>query len=384
MAISLLDLPNEILLYIARFLPDQEDVSDFSRTNRHLHAVIDSYLYQYNVRYDNAYALTFGAYKGRRAVVEKALAAKPPDINAPPYRQLTRSWTSHNALCNAIKGQHSDLVELLLDHGSSPHHGCRARLTPLMMAAQYGNVESMRMLIERGASVHDRNSLNQDALYFAAARGEVGFIRLLLKHGAVINPAGENAETPLHLVAKRGDSASVRVLLRHGADVTAIDAGGRTPLCAAARSGDVPCVELLLRCGADYQLSTDTGRMALFDAVSCGKAEVARLFLDRGVPLECKEELMNTTTQAGYLVCLDIVLCHGGDVDCRNPYQETPLLLAVRYGRIELVERLLDAGADIHALDFKGQSPLSLARANVDKRLEHILLRRGQCRSTYV
>lgn len=61
-----------------------------------------------------------------------------------------------------------------------------------------------------------------------------------------------------------------------------------------ARSESVPCVELLLRSGAKDQLSTAKGRMALYDAVRCGRIETAQLFLDQGVILERKEDLMHT------------------------------------------------------------------------------------------
>ncbi|KAI9043104.1 ankyrin repeat domain-containing protein [Aspergillus affinis] len=383
MTVTLLDLPNELLLYIARFLPSQEDVSYLCCANRLLHAVLDSYLYHFNVHHDNAFALTFGAHVGCRTVVVKCLAAKPPNIDAPPYRLPGRSrgWPSRNALCNAIIRQHTDLVELLLAHGASPHHGWRGKVTPLMMAAKYGNIESMRMLIERGADAHAKDGLQQTALYYAAARGGVEFIRFLLEQGAEVNVAGENGKTPFLLAAGAGDLASMEVLLDHGVDIAAIDASGRNALCAAAKSGQVPCVQSLLDRGAECQLSTDMGRTALFDAVHYGQAEVAQLLLDRGVILERKEELMHATARSGYLACLEILLRHGVDVDCKTQNQETPLLLAVRFGHSNVVEHLVGVGADINSPELKGQTPMSLAHARVDKRIE--LLLRGetiQCR----
>lgn len=383
MAVTLLDLPNELLLHIARFLPNQEDVSDLSRANRLLHTVLDSYLYRYNVHHDNAFALSFGAYVGCRTVVEKCLAAKPPNIDAPPHclPGRSRGWPSHNALCNAITRQHTDLVELLLAHGASPHHGWGGKVTPLMMAAKHGNIESMIMLIERGADVHAKDGLQQTALYYAAARGGVEFIRFLLEQGAEVNIAGENGNIPFLLAARSGDLASMHVLLDYGADISMIDASGRNALCATAMSGQVSCLQYLLDHGAECQLPTDMGRTALFDAVYYGQAEVAQFLLDRGVILERKEELMHATAQSGHLACLIILLRHGVEVDCKTQRQETPLLLAVRFGHLNVVEHLVGVGADINSSDLKGQTPLSLAHARVDNRIELLLLgKKIQCR----
>ena len=92
-------------------------------------------------------------------------------------------------------------VAQLLEAGASPDEGDRFGFTPLMLAARYGQKESMTKLLEAGASLEattlDRaTDINEalevrqariggkTALYFAALGGDAGTVQLLLDRGA--------------------------------------------------------------------------------------------------------------------------------------------------------------------------------------------------------
>jgi hypothetical protein len=57
-------------------------------------------------------------------------------------------------------------------------------------------------------------------------------------------------------------------------------------------------------------------------------------------------------------------------VDFRNPFDQTPLMVAARMGHVELVERLLDLGADTALVDGNGMNAFQIAldRACADAR----------------
>ncbi|KAH8992307.1 ankyrin repeat protein [Lactarius hatsudake] len=57
----------------------------------------------------------------------------------------------------------------------------------------------------------------------------------------------------------------------------------------------------------------------------------------------------------------DVVEClldHGADVNLQDDFQNTPLTLAARCWHMDVVQVLLEHGADVHSRDRLGQTPL--------------------------
>jgi ankyrin repeat protein len=90
--------------------------------------------------------LLFAALRGRQDWVEKLLTKGVP-VNRP-------GWT---ALHYAASGSGTNVVKLLLDRGASIDARSPTNMTPLMMAARYGALDSAVLLFERGANAQLRN-----------------------------------------------------------------------------------------------------------------------------------------------------------------------------------------------------------------------------------
>ncbi|MCZ6447304.1 MAG: ankyrin repeat domain-containing protein [Alphaproteobacteria bacterium] len=61
---------------------------------------------------------------------------------------------------------------------------------------------------------------------------------------------------------------------------------------------------------------------------------------------------------------LDAVLADGGDVNARDKFSQTALMLAARHGRADTVQRLIGAGADLDVTAKYGLSATMLAVVN--------------------
>src|SRR6266481_9175697 len=110
--------------------------------------------------------------------------------------------------------------------------------TPLMHAAAFGNLNTLKLMIDAGADVRARNNMDATALLWAAADPEKA--RLLIERGADVTAASRQGRTPLMVAAARkGGTAIVELLLSKGADVHAKDRLGDTALTLAARAGDL-------------------------------------------------------------------------------------------------------------------------------------------------
>ena len=97
-----------------------------------------------------------------------------------------------------------------------------------------------------------------------------------------------------------------------------------TPLTDAAKTGDFKAVQALLAKGADPELGDTEGKNALHWAAGEGHREIVAYLLDHHAALNAQD----------------------------GKFQETPLVEAAQFGRLEVVKLLLERGA---ALELKGK-----------------------------
>jgi len=118
----------------------------------------------------------------------------------------------------------------LIEHKDSS--GC----TPLLIAAQYGQVESVAYLIQKGAVLHAVDNSSDTATHWAAYKGSAAVLGLLSFYDTQpLQKPDQYGQTPLHLAALRGNTESCRYILQHVSPNQARellhlkDKNGRTP-----------------------------------------------------------------------------------------------------------------------------------------------------------
>ena len=299
-------------------------------------------------------------------------------------------------------------------HGSSPHTDPENQVSALMYAAKGGHTEVASILVAAGAKVNAESYYDETALVFAAANGHAETVRKLLELGADLNANAEamrqyeaslgigGGGTALvyalrnkHIDAARvlvneyvlrkefvadGDAVFTYALLardyniiRALADHKGIDsrkpsyliiaAQGSTPeilqflrsrqgspdvpatalepevVTSAARSGDLAKVKLLIEGGANLNARDRNGHNALYYAVYQGATDVASYLIDKGIEIN-----VVGNTSFGW--------ADMGD---------TALAMAIQKGNVEVVRRLLAAGADVNIKRSSGKSALQVA-----------------------
>lgn len=131
----------------------------------------------------------------------------------------------------------------------NPNHP--KNFTPLLAAAQAGQIAAVRMLAERGADVTARDKGSKTALHHLAFsdRGLVDVYevtRILIKKGADVNAVDKHKETPLHKAADGNCAVWVRVLLTLGASPNVKNDTNKTPLEWTIEREDCPKARALL------------------------------------------------------------------------------------------------------------------------------------------
>ena len=187
----------------------------------------------------------------------------------------------------------------------------------------------------------------------------------------------------LHKAAARGDTASIRELLEAGADVDERDGDGRTPVMTATRGNNVDAVRVLIEAGADIDIRDDRLDNPFLYAGAEGLLDILRLCIAAGADPALTNRFGGTAlipaSERGHVEVVRELLTNSDvDVDHINNLGWTALLEAIvlSNGDVrhqQVVQLLVDHGADIFIADKDGVTPLEHARSRGFIEIERIL-----------
>ena len=344
----------------------------------------------------------------------KLMIARGADVNV---KETQREQT---ALMLAVAGKHSEVVRVLVDYGADVN--ARSRIstldtpvrsptyfpdvhfptttggfTPLLFAAQQGDIESARILLEAGANVNYATSEDGSALVVAAASGHEKLALFLLEHDADPDAKDGYGLTALHWAIQEGLHAIsgaglsptdrlwwhpnmpklVKGLLAHGADSNAriekdfapydyppvgrnignklpqISLVGVTPFLLAAAVADLNLMRVLVEGKADPRLATGQNTTPLMVSAGLGRERPRR----RGGGYD------PAGGGKSFLEAAKLIMNLGGaDVNAAERHGKRTAVHAATYmGSVKMIQFLGENGADLEAKDKYGQTPMTIA-----------------------
>ena len=194
-------------------------------------------------------------------------------------RKVTKTVSS-TPLCEAARGGHIEVVELLLEYGAKTGVLGEDSSTPLHLAASKGHTAVVKLLLDKGANSNCVNEREETPLYKAAVGGYVQVVKLLLDRGADIQMTDKWKNTPLHLAARFGHKEVAKLLLDRGAQTNSIyNSLASTPLHEAAICGQKDIVKMLLDEGADPKIRDFSGKTPLFRARLSGRLDIVDILM---------------------------------------------------------------------------------------------------------
>jgi ankyrin repeat protein len=217
----------------------------------------------------------------------------------------------------------------------------------LLEAASTGELADLQSALDAGADIEARTPDGQSALLLASSRGgKREMCEYLLDRGADILAPSNDGETPLHGFAAEGWNDLALKAIDAGSDVNAAGFEHATPLAYATAKLQLGTVDLLLQHGAN--------------------------------PFSARDEAtvqMNIDTAA----LLDTALASGLSIDARASTGATMLMHAFGEDNddADLCEAFIARGADIDAVDDRGQPALAYAAACGATRCFGLLLAAG-------
>uniref|UniRef100_A0ABD2WBG2 Uncharacterized protein n=1 Tax=Trichogramma kaykai TaxID=54128 RepID=A0ABD2WBG2_9HYME len=222
-------------------------------------------------------------------------------------------------------------------------------LTHFHVACEFGFDDVVKKFLELG---QDPNCLSQESvdidppLNMALANHHDTVARLLLESGANPNLANLNGWTPLHIICKRSENLSdydddyAEIFFKINDDVNqtvqinAQDKSGNTPLHMALEYGLVVTSETLLRRGADPNITNAEGLTPLH--------------------VICKRDYNDDLVEAFFKI--NDELQQTVQVDVKDEMGRTPLQYATSNILPNVIEFLLDHGADLSGFVFPSEN----------------------------
>ena len=243
-------------------------------------------------------------------------------------------------------------------------------LPPLVRATKNGDRDALRALLKQGAHVNEAEGDGSTALHWASYRDDVESADLLIRAGAKVNAANDLGATPLWTACLNGSAAMVRRLLEAGANPNAALLRGETPVMVASRSGNPEVVEQLLAKGGKVNARAARGQTALMWAVAQKHPDVVKVLLARGADVHARSEVWSQVMAVPPHGLLEYnrAIPHGGD---------TALMFAARVGDLASAKLLVAAGANVNDADAWGVSATVLAAHSGYGELVEFLLEKG-------
>ncbi|MGI9404647.1 MAG: ankyrin repeat domain-containing protein [Hyphomicrobium sp.] len=249
----------------------------------------------------------------------------------------------NRVLFSATRRGCEDLAKRLLAEGASLQARDRSGAMPLSRAAEEGWIALVTLFLDRGAPINSRDVYGSTALFRAAEADRLEIVRMLLDRGADVHIRGRKGNSVIAAAAYMGTPEMVEVLLKGGADPMLVDQFGKSPMSYAAGRGFTDVVRVLLDGGIDVNARYGNDLTALMWAAG-------------------------HSADAGYLDALEVMnllISRGARIDDRDDRGRTALMMAAELGHDEVVEALLDHGADVSLVDNDGKSASEFASTDV-------------------
>lgn len=279
-----------------------------------------------------------------------------PNRNIPNFTKTalfqphwTTSFNQNRAICTSIyqiynritKKKDDTLQEVLRNAIISDSSFRKKSVAPLIIA---------HAAILLGAPINRQDRLAKDGhndyhLVRCAYYKCNAIAKLLLRKGANPNVTCMHGHSPVITASERHNYELVEALIKAGANVNHQDNDGITALMEACQSLDDKMMNLLIDAGANVQTVDNEGNNALLHALKRDCYTLRKSFAnDFDSFLHCMRNFIQLS-----------------NINFADNEGNTPLMIAVEKGYLELIKLLLEAKADKQLTNNLGQTALSIA-----------------------
>ncbi len=169
-----------------------------------------------------------------------------------------------------------------------------------------------------------------------------------------VNMQDEKGRTPLMYATYQNQVEIAEILIDAGADVNKQDDMLNSPFLYAGAEGYKDIVRMTIEAGADPTITNRYGGVAVIPAAEHGYVDVIELLLNE-TTID-----VNHINDLGWTALLEAIILNDGDKTQQ-----------------QVVEMLIEHGADVHIADSNGVTPLAHAKERGFDEIVEILIKAG-------
>jgi ankyrin repeat protein len=287
--------------------------------------------------------------------------------------------------------QYAEVLELLLQDGADPNFRADWDRSPLHLAAGYGDLSTLKILLQYGARVDERDEGGETPL-LAAANGwdSLGVVEELIGAGADVRAVDNLEDNTLMLASWKHAERAARLFVTLGIDPCAVNHDSETALDQAISYSDgtprreetIRFLRPFCRDGMSYPAARSVNlgsnqeqsavKSKLMMAILKGDVKAVGDLLgpETNIVLETRfasstAKVQTTPLQFAVLAerpeVVEFLLQHGADPNFHPGQSDSALALAARHGNLPLVKMLLSRGASVTEPNQDGETPLLAA-----------------------
>ncbi|CAG2198841.1 unnamed protein product [Mytilus edulis] len=330
------------------------------------------------------------------AKVDKMSEDENKDYGFP--RTYRKGYTSLFAACQR---KYYDIVDILLEGGANLNNA-------LFVACQEGYLDTVQFLVQKGADVNSICPNGQTALFAACNCGYYAIVKYLIHQGALIdtiikiNAISIKKQTCLNFVYTCGKLQMLKLLIEKGSSINTMCKIRKKLLQSACKGGIYTIIEMLINSGININDSDKYGVTPLLACVSryfaghlfggdiihqkrVGRSQIIHIGLKPFVDQEVNINAMmndNSDIKLTFDDSDDELTFDDSDdeltFDDIDVKWNTSPQMKIKWENLivnhrEVIQLLLENGADINIADSKGRSPLSVARENRNRGIIEML-----------
>ena len=294
---------------------------------------------------------------------------------------------NETALTTSCLAKNEDAITVLLNARANPNIPDADGNSCLHIAVTVKcSEEVIQAIIDHGVNVDATNKKNQTALIIACIKKTEGVIKVLLNAYADPNIADDAyGDTCLLKAVKRKCSIEVlQAIIDHDADVNARNKKNRTALAIACLNKKEAAINILLNAGADPNIADDTyGNTCLHAAAikECSE-EILQAIIDHGADVNATNKRNQTALTNACInkdeSAINVLLNAGTNPNIAgdaHAYGNTCLhVAAIEECSKEVLQAIIDHGADVNATNKRNQTALTNACINKDESAINVLL----------
>jgi ankyrin repeat protein len=266
-----------------------------------------------------------------------------------------------NALYAAVRCSHDEIIQHLINAEADVNAEGRWTIflvtegqiteesnyvSVLHTASEMGHSQIVQRLLQAGAKVNMRGRHNRSKpLYEASKNGHDQVVQLLLNAGADVNAQGGNFGNALQAASSEGHDQIVQRLLEARANVHTQGGEYGNALQAASKNGHDQVVQQLLDAGSNVNAQGGAYGSALYAASKNGHDQIVQRLLEAGADVNAQGWVAQPVYKASDEGRDQIIHWLFNAKSVGNAIQA-----ASREGHGQIVQRLLNIGADINAL----------------------------------